>query len=119
MPRRSGSTPLQRTEPVHCGQTFTLTQQPPVGTNTEAFVRQLYLDILSRTADIAGLNTWAGWINSGQPARRLLRSFQSAETVTAAATSPSSTWPSCCAIPTTELDELVSYLHAGIRKRKS
>src|SRR4029077_8536298 len=33
------------------GQTFTLSQAPPVATNTEAFVRQLYLDILSRTAD--------------------------------------------------------------------
>jgi hypothetical protein len=46
------------------GQTITVTQTPPVATNTEAFVRQLYLDILSRPAD-ASLNTWVNWINTG------------------------------------------------------
>jgi hypothetical protein len=47
------------------GQSITLTQAPPVATNTEAFVRQLYLDILSRTADANGLSTWVNWINTG------------------------------------------------------
>jgi len=63
------------------GQTFTVVQQPPVASNTEAFVRQLYLDLLSRTADTAGLNTWVGWINSGQYTRAQVASqfFQSPE----------------------------------------
>jgi hypothetical protein len=47
------------------GQTFTVTQAPPVATNTEAFVRQLYLDLLNRTADPSGLSTWVNWINTG------------------------------------------------------
>ena len=52
-----------------------------MATNTEAFVCQLYLDILSRTADTAGLTTWAGWIDSGKFTRAQAASqfFQSAE----------------------------------------
>jgi len=63
------------------GQPITLTQAPPVATNTEAFVRQLYLDILSRTADTASLNTWVGWINTGVYTRAQVASqfFQSQE----------------------------------------
>ncbi len=63
------------------GLTYTIVQQPPVGTNNEAFIRQLYLDILNRTADIAGLNTWLGWLNAGQMTRAQVASqfFQSPE----------------------------------------
>jgi hypothetical protein len=63
------------------GQTLTVTQQPPVATNTEAFVRQLYLDILSRTADPGGLSTWVNWINTGVYTRAQVASqfFQSYE----------------------------------------
>jgi hypothetical protein len=63
------------------GQTFTLTQAPPVATNTEAFVRQLYLDLLNRTADPGGLSTWVNWINTGVYTRAQAASqfFQSQE----------------------------------------
>ncbi len=63
------------------GLTYTLVQQPPVGTNNEAFVRQLYLDILSRTGDTAGVNAWTNWINTGVYTRAQVASqfFQSAE----------------------------------------
>ncbi len=47
------------------GQSVNISQQPPVATNTEAFVRQLYLDILNRPAETTGLNTWVGWIDTG------------------------------------------------------
>ncbi len=63
------------------GQAVTLTQQPPVGTNTEAFVRQLYLDLLSRTAEGAGLSVWVNYIDSGQYTRAQVAAqfFQSPE----------------------------------------
>jgi len=83
------------------GQTFTVTQAPPVATNTEAFVRQLYLDLLSRPADPSGLSTWVNWINTGVYTRAQVASqfFQSQEFYgTGNYTSPSSTWGSCCAI---------------------
>ncbi len=74
--------PLQQTGTLTVGgQTFTVTQAPPVATNTEAFVRQLYLDILSRTADSGGLNTWVNWINTGVYTRAQVAAsfFQSQE----------------------------------------
>jgi len=63
------------------GQTITVTQAPPVASNTEAFVRQLYLDLLSRTADPGGLNQWVTWINTGVYTRAQVASqfFQSQE----------------------------------------
>jgi len=71
----------QTTTLTIAGQTFTLTQAPPVATNTEAFVRQLYLDLLSRTADPAGLSNWVNWINTGLYTRAQVASqfFQSQE----------------------------------------
>jgi hypothetical protein len=44
-------------------------------------VRQLYLDILSRTADPGGLNTWVNWISTGVYTRAQVASqfFQSQE----------------------------------------
>jgi hypothetical protein len=73
---------LQRTGTLTiAGQTFTLMQPPPVGTNTEAFVRQLYLDLLNRTADPGGLSGWVNWINTGVYTRAQVASqfFQSQE----------------------------------------
>jgi hypothetical protein len=63
------------------GQTFSVTQAPPVATNTEAFVRQLYLDLLNRTADPGGLSGWVNWINTGVYTRAQAASqfFQSQE----------------------------------------
>jgi hypothetical protein len=78
----ANTTPLQQTGTLTiAGQTFTVTQQPPVATNTEAFVRQLYLDLLNRTADPAGLNQWVTWINTGIYTRAQAASqfFQSQE----------------------------------------
>jgi hypothetical protein len=76
------TSPLYQTGTIGlAGQTITLTQPPPVATNTEAFVRQLYLDILSRTADPSGLSTWVNWINTGVYTRARVASqfFQSQE----------------------------------------
>jgi len=76
------TTPLYQNGTISlAGQTITVTQAPPVATNTEAFVRQLYLDILSRTADPAGLSAWVGWINTGVYTRAQVASqfFQSQE----------------------------------------
>jgi hypothetical protein len=76
------SSPIARTATLNIGgQSCNVTQQPPVATNTEAFVRQLYLDLLGRTADPNGLNTWVSWINTGVFTRAQVASqfFQSAE----------------------------------------
>jgi len=63
------------------GQTISVTEAPPVATNTEAFVRQLYLDLLNRTADPSGLGTWVNWIDTGVYTRAEVASqfFQSQE----------------------------------------
>jgi uncharacterized protein DUF4214/beta-propeller repeat-containing protein len=49
------------------GQTMTITQTASL-TNSEAFVRQLYLDFLGRQAD-SGLATWVDGLNTGQYTR--------------------------------------------------
>ncbi len=78
----ANTTPLYQNGAISfAGQTIPVTQAPDVGGNTEAFVRQLYLDILSRPADSGGLNTWVNWINTGVYTRAQVASlfFQSQE----------------------------------------
>jgi hypothetical protein len=75
---QNGGTP--RTGNLLIGaQTISVTQKAPIS-NHEAFVRQLYLDLLGRQVDPNGLATWTNALNSGQSRAQVANSlFTSAE----------------------------------------